>query len=153
MHVCFLLHVVSDARAQLHGGGESEASGRRRRHVRMQDRFQGVQGVVLGYLVERRGQHGGRKLPSFLLFLFLSFHLGVHAHVDQWGSRTLNQISMKKWENVVFKLTKRIPKHTVQTLNDTNEWETVVWVKERCVHLWVWERVPTYILSLILLKV
>jgi len=47
----------------------------------------------------------------------------VHTHADQWVSRTLNQISMtkyceilKNWENVIFKLTMKIPKHTVFTV-------------------------------------
>lgn len=46
------LHVVSDARAQFHGGSESETSGCRRRHVRLQDRLQGVQGIVLADLTK-----------------------------------------------------------------------------------------------------
>lgn len=50
----FLLHVVRDARAQFHGGGESEGSGCRGRHVGLQDRLQGVQDVVLADLVKRR---------------------------------------------------------------------------------------------------
>lgn len=41
------LHVVSDARAQFHGGSESETSGCRRWHVRLQDRLQGVEDIVL----------------------------------------------------------------------------------------------------------
>lgn len=50
---CLLLHIVGDACAQFHGGGESEASGRRGRHVGLQNRLQGVQHIVLGDLIEK----------------------------------------------------------------------------------------------------
>lgn len=46
----FSLHVIGDARAQFHGGGQSEASGCRRRHVGLQNCFQSVQDVVLADL-------------------------------------------------------------------------------------------------------
>lgn len=49
----FLLHVISDACAQFHGGGEGKASSRRGRHVGLQNRFQGVQDIVLADLSER----------------------------------------------------------------------------------------------------
>lgn len=48
------LHVVDDACAQLHGSSEGKASGRRRRHVRLQDGFQSIQDIVLTDLAERR---------------------------------------------------------------------------------------------------
>ena len=50
---CFLLHIISDAGAQFHRGSQSKASGCRGRHVGLQNRFQGVQDVVLGDLIER----------------------------------------------------------------------------------------------------
>lgn len=49
----FLLHVVCDTCAQLHGGGESKASGCRGRHVRLQNCFQGVQDIVLWHLINK----------------------------------------------------------------------------------------------------
>lgn len=48
------LDVVDDARAQLHCGGEGKASGRRWRHVRLQDGLQGIQDIVLTDLAERK---------------------------------------------------------------------------------------------------
>lgn len=50
----FLLHVIGDARAQFHGGRECEASGRRGRHVGLQNRFQRVQDIILAHLTESR---------------------------------------------------------------------------------------------------
>lgn len=56
-----LLHVIGDARAQFHGGRECEASGRRGRHVGLQNRFQSVQDVILAHLTESRvnSERGG----------------------------------------------------------------------------------------------
>lgn len=50
---CALLHIINDACAQFHGGCESEASGRRGRHVGLQNGFQGVQDVIFGDLIKR----------------------------------------------------------------------------------------------------
>lgn len=50
----FLLHVIGDARAQFHGGRECKPSGRRGRHVGLQNRFQRVQDIILAHLTKSR---------------------------------------------------------------------------------------------------